>query len=96
MSMERCIRDQRKIQQVLEQIKVLANNLDQLRAEIDVLKNNYLANNLVRLPDKRHDRNGNNETSILYKLKKYAKKIGAINLPKPRCKSTKCQEVYNF
>ncbi|XP_076627022.1 uncharacterized protein LOC143344648 [Colletes latitarsis] len=93
MSMQPCGRDQRKMKQVIDQIRELAINLDYLRAEISALKNNYLANDLNLSFDDRRERSGNGKTSILYKLKKYMRKIRSADLQKGRQSSTKSHEV---
>ncbi|XP_043254200.1 uncharacterized protein LOC122398431 [Colletes gigas] len=93
MSMQPCGRDQRKMKQVIDQIRELANNLDYLRAEIGALKNNYLANDLNLPFDDRPERSGNGKTSILYKLKKCLRKIRSADLQKSRQSSTKSHEV---
>ncbi|XP_076653643.1 uncharacterized protein LOC143359543 [Halictus rubicundus] len=71
MSIQTCARDQRKMMQVIDQIKVLANNLDDLREEIGTLRNNYLANNEKTLTKKKIER-----PYILYKLGKSIKTTG--------------------
>ncbi|XP_053977100.1 uncharacterized protein LOC128875491 [Hylaeus volcanicus] len=94
MSTQRCGRDQQKMKQVIDQINMLANNLDDLRAEIGALKINYLANDLELSSNNRHEHRTNDKSSVLYKVKKYTRKIGNVGLLKTRHGSAKEHEVY--
>ncbi|XP_012145021.1 uncharacterized protein LOC105663008 [Megachile rotundata] len=71
MSVQICCRDQRKMGQVIDQVKMLANNLDELRSEIDALKINYLKKDSVGQID--------NTKNMFKKFKRYVRKITSIN-----------------
>lgn len=93
MSIQTCGRDQRKMVQVIEQIKVLANNLEDLREEIGALRNNYFLNHGNVPTDKRIH---STESHILHKLRKSLKKIGPADLQKSNRKPPKESEVFNL
>ncbi|XP_033322002.2 uncharacterized protein LOC117218059 [Megalopta genalis] len=78
MSMQTCGRDQRKMIQVVDQIKLLANNLDDLREEICSLRNNYLPNNGRTSAGTKM---GGAQPRVLRKLGKSIKAIAPTNLP---------------
>ncbi|XP_031840779.1 uncharacterized protein LOC116430581 [Nomia melanderi] len=90
MSIQMCGRDQRKMMQVIEQIKVLANNLEDLREEIGALRNNHFLNDGNVSTDKRIY---STKSHILHKLRKSTKKIGPTDLQKNERKPPKESEV---
>ncbi|XP_031364572.1 uncharacterized protein LOC102679942 [Apis dorsata] len=79
MSLQMC-RDQRKLGQMVDQMKILANNLDELRAEISALKASYLTkkDDPLRNNDLKQNLNKSSKTNVLSKLKKYMKKVKSM------------------
>lgn len=80
MSTQTCCRDQRKMRQVVGQIKTLADNLDELRTEITAFKDNYLEKDAP--PEVCRNGTKNSNTNMFQKLKKYIRKIRSIDLLK--------------
>ncbi|XP_034188321.1 uncharacterized protein LOC117608013 isoform X1 [Osmia lignaria lignaria] len=84
MSVQTCCRDQRKMGQVIDQMKILANNLDELRSEIDALKGNFLKKDSGFF-----QQTGDIKNNIVRKLKRYMRKVTSISERK-----SDNQEVY--
>ncbi|CAL7946932.1 unnamed protein product [Xylocopa violacea] len=78
MSVQVCCRDQRKMGRVIDQIKILADNVDELRAEINALRTDYLENREDPSHVNGFKRNKNSKSDILHKMKKYAKKVTSM------------------
>ena len=94
--MATCYRDQRKLGQVIDQMKILTNNMDELHAEIDVLRNSYLKSKENRSCASVFKRNSSSETNVLSKLKKYMRKVTSLYSLKKGQKYGKDQEVYKL
>lgn len=94
MSLQMC-RDQRKLGQMVDQMKILANNLDELRAEISALKASYLTkkDDPLRNNDLKQNLNKSSKTNVLSKLKKYMKKVKSMYSLRKEQKRRN-QEVY--
>ncbi|CAD1472933.1 unnamed protein product, partial [Heterotrigona itama] len=93
-SMATCYRDQRKLGQVIDQMKILANNMDELRAEIDVFRNSYLKSEENHSCAGVFKRNSSSETNVLSKLKRYMRKVTSIYSLRKGQKYGKDQETY--
>ncbi|OAD59707.1 hypothetical protein WN48_08876 [Eufriesea mexicana] len=61
--------------QVIDQINILTNNLDELRAEINTLRTTYLGNGHDALCENDFKCNRGGEINVLRKFKKYMKKV---------------------
>lgn len=70
MSVQTCCRDQRKMGQVIDQMRMLADNLDELRSEIDALKGNFLKKDSGFLRQ-----TGEIKNNLVRKLKRYVRKV---------------------
>lgn len=94
MTLQMC-RDQRKLGQMVDQMKILANNLDELRAEISALKASYLTkkDDPSRNSDSKQNLNKSSKTNVLNKLKKYMKKVKSMYSLRKEQKRRN-QEVY--
>lgn len=94
MSLQMC-RDQRKLGQMVDQMKILANNLDELRAEISALKAGYLTkkDDPSRNNYSKQNSNKSGKTNVLSKLKKYMKKMKSMYSLRKEQKRRN-QEVY--
>lgn len=93
--MAACYRNQRRMGEMIDQMKILASNLDELRAEINALRNTYLRNeeDLPRAND--FKRNRSSEINILHKLRRYMKKVTNIYYTlRRRQKRDEIREVY--
>ena len=91
--MTTCYCDQRKLGQVIDQMRILANNMDELRAEINVLRNSYSKSKENHSCANVFKRNSSSETNVLSKLKKYMRKVTSIYSLR---KGHKDQEVYKL
>ncbi|KAK9304924.1 hypothetical protein QLX08_003860 [Tetragonisca angustula] len=89
--MTTCYCDQRKLGQVIDQMRILANNMDELRAEINVLRNSYSKSKENHSCASVFKRNSSSETNVLSKLKKYMRKVTSIYSLR---KGHKDQETY--
>lgn len=92
--MAACYRDQRRMGQMIDQMKILASNLDELRAEINALRNTYLRNEEDLPHANDFKRNRSSEINILHKLRRYMKKVTNIYTLRKRQKRDKIREVY--
>ncbi|CAK9811937.1 hypothetical protein ANTQUA_LOCUS7024 [Anthophora quadrimaculata] len=94
MSVQTCYRDQRKIGHMIDQIKMLTNNLDELRAEIGALKASYLESKEYLLYGNDFKMNRNKKSNVLHKIKKYMKKVANAYSMRRGQKSDKSQTAY--
>lgn len=92
--MAACYRDQRRMGQMIDQMKILASNLDELRAEINALRNTYLRNEEDLPHANDFKRNRSSEINILHKLRRYMKKVTNIYTLRKRQKRDKIRESY--
>lgn len=81
---------------VVDQIKTLSNNLDELRAEINTLRTNCLGNNHDALYENDIKRGRCGKINVLRKFKKYMKKVLSLYSLGKEQKCGKSQEVYDF
>ncbi|KOC60477.1 hypothetical protein WH47_07835 [Habropoda laboriosa] len=88
-----CCRDQRKMGQMIDQIKMLSSNLDELRAEINALKTSYLESkeSLLHGNDVRKSRDS--KINVLHKVKKYMKKVTNTYSRRKEQKSGRSQKI---
>ncbi|KAF3422316.1 hypothetical protein E2986_06928, partial [Frieseomelitta varia] len=93
-SMTTCYGDQRKLGQVIDQMKILANNMDELRAEINMLRNSYSKSKENHSCASVFKRNSSSKTNVLSKLKKYMRKVTSIYSLRKERKYGKDQEKY--
>ncbi|XP_017887007.1 uncharacterized protein LOC108629120 [Ceratina calcarata] len=93
MSIQICCRDQRKMGHVIDQIKILANNLDELRAEINTLRTN-VKDKMDCSHGSDFQRNKSSKTDVVNKVKKYIKKVTSMYSLKKAQKSNKIREPY--
>ncbi|CAK9809388.1 hypothetical protein ANTPLA_LOCUS6159 [Anthophora plagiata] len=94
MSVNTCYRDQRKIGHMIDQIKMLTSNLDELRAEIGALKASYLESKEYLLYGNDFRKSRNKKTNVLHKIKKYMKKVASAYSMRRGQKSDKSQTAY--
>ncbi|XP_017795316.1 PREDICTED: uncharacterized protein LOC108576768 [Habropoda laboriosa] len=89
-----CCRDQRKMGQMIDQIKMLSSNLDELRAEINALKTSYLESkeSLLHGNDVRKSRDS--KINVLHKVKKYMKKVTNTYSRRKEQKSGRSQKAH--
>ncbi|CAK9823037.1 hypothetical protein ANTRET_LOCUS1451 [Anthophora retusa] len=92
--MQTCYRDQRKIGHMIDQIKMLTNNLDELRAEIGALKASYLESKEYLFYGNDFRMNRNKKSNVLHKIKKYMKKVASAYSMRKGQKSDKSQTAY--
>ncbi|XP_076755047.1 uncharacterized protein LOC143425876 [Xylocopa sonorina] len=94
MSVQICCRDRRKMSRVIDRIKILADNVDELRAEINAFRTDYFKSREDHSRGNNFKPDKNSNTDILRKMKKYAKKVTSMYSLRKGLKSGGTQEPY--